>query len=439
MIKSGRRLFTTFLLLFLLKSFLGITQTNTSQEQVLKLIETYHYEEALNLTELLLQNDSNSTDYILLKTRCLAAFGKYSEASVYLLKALKTDSNNIKVLSSLIEMLSLSGNPDKACIYACRRCNIEPSNRFFKYSLANLYYQSELYNKGLSLLISLYRDDSNSTSLQKQIVTGLYELRKYDSAMLFCHKMLKTTPYNPWAVNKMANIYIRLSDYKSGITLTESFLQHDSTNTNILKSNAYLYYLSKDFPTSEYHFERCINHGDSSIFSFKYLALAQYQQEKFRKAYRNFTTAYSLDTTDTELCFYYGLTSAKNGMQEIGLIYLNKALSRLKASETFSSKIYIEIASIFNEMEKQDTALTLLVKAFERSPTSPDILFRIAYQYDTYLNDPTSSIKYYQRYLASNPQKNESKTSISDNAIEVNLSKYDYANRRLKALQTQGK
>lgn len=433
----GKRL-TILLIFFSLCPSLAIPQQIGFTTQINNLIESYNYDEALLMMDRLIQLDSTNPELYMLKAKSLAALNKYGEAVIQIKKGYNYDSANLKVISCLIELLSQSGDIKTACNYAVKRVNLAPENRYFKFQLANLYYQSENYTSGLKVLIPIYSTDTMNVSLMKQIVNGFAGLDKTDSAILFCKRILKLIPYDPGITNKLANIYIKTNNIRKGIDLTEGFLQQDSSNVLILKSNAYLYYLAKDYSKAVMRFKSAFVQGDSSRFSYKYTGLAYYRQEVYDTAYTYFMTTYEMDTTENEILFYYGVCAAKSYRLELGMDLLRKTLTRLKSSEQFMSLVYLEVASLYNDFHRPDTAMMMLKMAYERNRANIDILFRIAYQHDNYLENYKEAISYYRQFILLCPEERINKLAQVKKAAEINVSLYDYAKQRVAELVKKG-
>jgi len=423
-----------FFLLLLFTPSLVVAQNIDKSLQVSSLFESYHYDEALVLTNQLLSQDSMNANLILLKSKILASFNKNTEAVNILQKHYKYDSTNLKVLGSLIEYSNQGGETEKACGFARKRLSLAPDNRYFSFQLANLYYQLEKYRKGLDILLPLYSKDSLNISLIKQITNGLLEINKADSAILFCKKILRILPDDPWTTNKLANIYIRINAINKGILLTDNFIRKDSANIAILKSNAYLNYLAKDYDRAILRFKRSFTLGDTTRFSYKYTAMSYYRLELYDTAFIYMKTTYEMDTTENEILFYFGVCAGKNYRHEEGLKLLNKVLVRQKSAEQFVSLVCIESAALYNDMMKPDTALAFLNKAYERNPTNIDILFRLGYQYDLYMQNPKEALIYYHQYMQLSDDERKNKVTVKK-AGEVNMSLYEYAQNRVGELE----
>ena len=379
--------FILFILLLLLPA-ISRAQKREPVEQVKSLMESCQFSQAANLAELYLLQDSTLTDLLLLKGLALAAGFQYREAIVAFRKALSIDSTNIKVLNELVNVYRQSGDPVNAIDIGWKIAGLVPENRYFRLQLANLYYSVEDYRNAVQVLLPLYKEDSSSFYVAKQVGNCFNELKRSDSAIYFYRRALKITPYDPLVTGKLINLYIRQDEVAQALYMAQVYLAQDSVSIPILKQSGYCYYLLIDFKSSAKQLLECTRLGDSSKFTMKYLGLSYYKQEKYDTAVPFFLTAFRSDTTDAEVCFYYGVSAYRSKKIDTGIVYLNRTLRLLMPSGKFLSSLYAELADANTAIGNADTALLLLKKALEANPGNNALRFKIAYQYDFYLWKP---------------------------------------------------
>jgi tetratricopeptide (TPR) repeat protein len=257
-------------------------------------------------------------------------------------KAQRLDSANIKVLNELVNIFRQSGDAGKAIEINNKITILDPGNRYFSLQLANLYYSDKDYRDAIQVLLPLYHTDSSSFYLVKQLVNCYDELKLSDSAIFFYRQALKITPYDPIVTGKLANLLIRENKVNTAYYLTALYLKRNPGNIPILKQNTYCNYLILDFQASAKQFRECLKLGDSSEFTKKYLGLSYYKQEKYDTAIPFFRSAFRSDTTDAEVCFYYGVSETlmpqppsvrgyiRNENQEVNMTYTDYAKNRIR-------------------------------------------------------------------------------------------------------------
>jgi tetratricopeptide (TPR) repeat protein len=394
--------------------------------QVKVLMESCQFSQAVSLAELYLARDSTRADLLLLKGRSLAAGYQYMEAATALRKALQLDSSNIQVLNELVDVYRLSGDPENAIATNLEIIRQVPENRYFRIQLANLYYSEEDFRQAVQVLIPLYLSDSSSFYVAKQLGNCYNELKHSDSAIRFYRRALRISPFDSYVTGKMVNVFIRESNIAMALYWTQFYLAKDSTNIPILKQSGYCYYLLIDFKSAAKQFSECVRLGDTSKFTMKYLGLSYYKQEKYDTAAAFFRSAFLSDTTDSEVCFYYGVSEFRSLNVDTGLVYLERTLRLLMPPGKFLSTLYVELASAYTGSGNSDTAIVFLQKALESNPENNTLRFKIAYQYDFHLRKPYEALPYYREFL-----KNDVPETQSAEKPPQQVSYGDYAKNRV--------
>jgi len=428
--------------LLLLVPQLTMAQEQEPATQLRSLMESFRFSQAISLAELYLSKDSTRTDLLLLKGRALAALFRYKEAIVTLRKAQQTDSTNTILLNELVDVYRQSGDPEKAVETSRKITRLDPGNRYFILQLASLLYSGKDYREAVKVLAPLFSTDTLDFYVVKQLANCYDELKWSDMAMFYYKKALKITPCDPIVTGKLANLLIRENEINTAFYITALYLKQDPSYIPILKQNAYLNYLILDYPASVKQFRKCLSLGDSSKFTRKYLGLSYYKQEIYDSAVPFFRAAFRSDTTDAEVCFYYGVSETRSQDIDTGLVYLQRTMRLLMPSGQFLSTLYAELANAYTLTSHPDTGIILLKKSLEVNPESNIIRFKLAYQYDYYLRKPYEALPWYREFmknvvpgpehdpLDASYQKAAEKRGIPD----VRFSMPDYARNRIKAI-----
>jgi tetratricopeptide (TPR) repeat protein len=418
----------TVILLFLLPGISG-AQKQESAEQVKYLMESCQFSQAVTLAELFLSKDSARADLLLLKGQALAAGFQYREAVAAFRKALLYDSTNIKVLNELVQVYRQSGDPENAIVTNLKIIGLVPENRFFRLQLANIYYAEEDYINAVRVYVPLYRADSSSFFISKQLGNCYNELKQSDSAIYFYRHALKIIPFDPFVTGKLVNLFLREDEVSMALYWTQIYLARDSTFVPILKQSGYCNYLLIDFKSAAKQFNECVRLGDSSKFTMKYLGLSYYKQEKYDTAALFFRSGFLSDTTDSEVCFYYGVSESRSLNVDTGLVYLERTLRLLTPPGQFLSTLYVELASAYTGSGMPDTAIVILQKALASNPGNNNLRFKIAYQYDFYLRKPYDALPYYREFL-----KNDVPGKDSGIRLPQQVPYSDYAKNRIREI-----
>ena len=418
-------LLVIFLVLFISEPKFVSAQNSEAIKAVLPLIENFRFGQAIRVADNYLAVDSSDLSLMILKSKALSSLFRFRESNALLIKVVKTDSNNVHVWFELFNNYRLLGNVDLAA-YSCKRLlELEPGNRYFSIQLANLYYNADDFESAKAVMIPLYLADTTDFFITRQIGNCYLELKMAYSAGEFYSRALALNPSDASTTAKLINLYIKGKDLPRAMKLAESFLGIDSLNTQILRLYGYSHYLNKEYPLAEKYLLKSIINGDETKFARKYLGLTYYKTEKYDLAEPRFKQAYALDTADSEITFYYGVSAQRSMLLDTGLIMLRKTLDLLMPSDQFLATLYMELANSYLSVGNADTAMKILLKAHESFPGNTDILFKIAYHTDYDLRDPAKALPWYQEFMASaQPQE-------IDTMAPQNVSKYDYVKNRL--------
>jgi tetratricopeptide (TPR) repeat protein len=425
-----RLIFSLFCSLFLFFSHDCQSQQTDPIHEISSLLDQSDFDKAVILADQYLKADSSNTSLMILKGRALSANYHYEKAILTLEQAFKIDSNSVNVLAELINTCQMAGDPKKSIWYGYKALGINSGNRRLRIQLSLNLFGEEEFRKSITVLLPVLSYDTSDVFVLKILANCYNEMQINDSAAFLYQKMLSIDPKNTFAIKKLSNILIRQKDYQGGLNLVNDYLILDSNNASILKLKGFFLYQLKNYTIAKSVFLRCLQLKDTSQFIYKYQGLCLYAEEKFLDAEISFKNAYHADTNDAEVLFYWGVSDARSFFPTEGIAIMQKAIDKLLPSRSFLSTIYIEISQAYNLTLKQDTGLLMLFKALDINPANKASLFRIAYQYDFYMNDTEKAIEYYELFLNSGFAR---KTEFQNGTI--NVSYEDYARKRIEELR----
>ncbi len=388
----------TIFLFLLLPMFLK-SQERSPAEQVRERMDGFQFGQAIRLAERFLAADSLNTELLLLKGKACAAVSQYKEAIWTLEKASANDSTRLSLLTELMQVYRQSGNTGGAIRTIRRASALYPDLWWLKLQLANLLVIDGQYRQAIPVLHELHREDSASFHTARQLGTCYHELKEADSAIRFYRRALRLSPFDEHVTGKLVNLFIRTDQVPIAYYYTQKYLEQDSTSIPILRQNGYCLYLMIDFAGAARQLAKCLASGDSSKFTLKYLGLSCYKRERYDSAAPFFRAAFRNDTTDSELCFYYGVSAFRSGESDTGRVYLERTLRLLMPSASFLSSLYSELADAGTACGNADTAVVLLKKALEADPGNNTLRFKLAYQYDYHLRKPFDALPWYREFL----------------------------------------
>ncbi len=397
-------------LLYLVSLNSPISAQNDSKIESLKsLINTFQYNEAIKLADNYLKEDSTNSKILFYKGKAQSAIYLYRNALTSYAKAYSCDSLNIDLLEEITTTYQLLNDNENAIRYCQKIIQLKPGNYFFKVQLANIFYLNLNYRESVKILLPLANNDSTNVYLKKFLGNCYIELKKYDSAVFYYKQAWMIMPDDVSICQKLTNLYIKTKEYEKGLVITNDYLKRDSLQADIILLKAYCFYLLKEYPLAMDLFMRSHELGKDTKFLYKYLGLSFYKLEEFGLAGKYLDMAYQKDTADAEIAFYLGVSSYKSLHTDTGIYYLNKTLELIMPGKQFLTTVYLEQAEAYNHLYKYDTALILIKKAYNIDSSNTTIVFRMAYQYDSWILDKKQAVFYYNKYLKLAKENNNDK------------------------------
>lgn len=358
----------------------------------------------------------------------------YSKAIKYYLYALESDSLNYQLNIDLANIFKQIGFNEKALKYFLIADKIH-SSILTKVEIASFLVYSDLNIEALKIYSELFRQDTTNTFFIRNIAKCFESLNNIDSAIFYYKKILLIDNFEPFSINRLANLYNRKKDYNKSLILTNEFIEKDSTNCQINRLNSYCFVLLKKYDTAVIKFEKCIKNLDTSFFVYKFIGISYYELEKYDTAKFFLERAYFQDTTDSKTTYFLGLACSNSYYKEKGIYYLNKTLNLMCPSDIELASLYQNIAEAYRGFYKDQEALKYFLRAQLINPNDTLLSFKIGQLYDYSFKNKKMALKYYLDFLSTRPQKKPENNDAKRN--QYVLSYYDIIDKRVKWLQEE--
>ena len=405
-------------------------QASDAEKKIGALMDNYRFAEAIELADnSLVGSDTANSNLLLLKSKALTGLYQYKQSNEVLLKAYMNDTVNIQLVAELSNLCQKKGDSKNAILYCAKACRLSPQNVYFLLQLAGLYFADADYINCIDQLMPLCNHIPANLYALRLTADCYYEMKINDSAEYYYQKILAASPFDTYATQKLANIYIRTTDYVKGLLLTENYLKQDTLLNPVMKLNAWFYHLQKNYKTAVSCFHQCLLAGDRSLFVYRKLGLSYYKQEVFDSAELFFGQAFRMDTTDAETCFYYGVAATRSFLSDTGIVYLNKTLELVMPPEQFLTNIYVELAEAYNNKDREEEALKILQQIHDIYPENKRLVFRLGYQYDYYFHNLEQALEYYEFFVKDAPEIIPVKETGTETTYEI------YALRRIEEIK----
>lgn len=406
-----------------------------------------NYSLAIGYADKMLGLDSSRTDVKILRAQALAALFRTKESAGILNELYLKDSSNIIILRELFGIHKNSGNTSEAIRFCRMLIQQDPRNEYYRLQLASLSMLSKNYREAADVLLGLYKTDSSSFYINKQLGSCYDELSVYDSAFMFYHRALDISR-DPYVTNRLANLLIRNQKYPPAVATTMDYLSYDSTFVPVRKQLAYALYLLGNYEFSIDEFTKCIRLGDSSQFTLKYMALGYYRLARYDSALPLLRQLVRADSADPYHSFYYGVSYSRLPVEkpDSGILWLKHAEQLIMPSPKFLSMIYEELGNACGNLHKTDSAIGYYKLSLKYNPENHLATFRIAYLYDRELNKPSEALPYYRDFIKNSdsggmagfiPEPNITGSTV--NSLQMTMSYQDFAKERVAAITRRKK
>jgi len=379
--------------------FLQFTVYPQEQDYLYTLYFNEQYDQLIHEAKSRITNDSSDADLSYLLGLTYSELLKYDSALCFFQNALKTDSTNLKILSATARIYSALGRYNEAIKTYEIILDKDSSMSKPRTLLANLYMLQDNYAAAIIHYKNLTTRDTANYFYYKQMGRCYQETGNPDLAIINYLKAYNLNCYDLGIISRLINLYLRKKNFTEGLRLANEGLAIDSMTVELRKQRAYLYYLTEQYDRAIQDFHQTLVAGDSSQFTCKYLGLCLYEEKKILDARKYLQMAYVKDTLDAETTFFLGLSYRWSQEEEQGVKYLNKTLELLKPNPRQVSRIYIELAGVYQVLHQFDMTIESYAKALEYSDHKDLIYFRLAQVYDENLHDKKMALEFYQKYL----------------------------------------
>jgi tetratricopeptide (TPR) repeat protein len=330
----------------------------------------HKFDYALEQYDSCYSNDQTNVEYLRKKAACTYKLGRLSETKLVYLQLFEYDSCDIRVLYMLSQISAKQGEIIEAIDYNRKLISIDSSNAY--------YYKREAE---LSLKIG-------------DVKSGIVGLEKSHSL----------NPYDIEVLLSLAKVYEELKFYRESDVYVEKAYLLDSNNIKVLMQRAQIAYKNKEY---ELVIERGLKYlnqtTDTSYYQMKLLGIAYFHMEDFSDAI-DILEKVIAENYETEVVYYYLGIAYKN----VGAFIESQRCFENAIEKGVSKNIsnyYTNLAILFEEQGMYQKSIRNYQISYKYS-NNKTILYHLARNYDAYYKDKSTSLDYFERYLAMNDTNN---------------------------------
>jgi tetratricopeptide (TPR) repeat protein len=329
---------------------------------------------------------------------------RFAEAADYLKKMYPEPVTEVKALSSLAYASAMAGRLPEADDYYQRLYAKDTTNTAILFSLGSISARRGDNVKALSFYSKILLRDSTNFSVYKQMATLSRNAGNFPGAILYFQKANKLNPIEPDVAYDLGTFYINLKLYKKADTTVTTALQADTANLLLLFAKAETVYRLDNFPQTVTVCSKLIRSGSQTGIVISMLGTSYYKLKSYNDCISTFKLLEE-SKTSSETSYYYTAMSYKAlGKQAEAVSYFDKAIK--EAISANANSYYSEMADSFDKMHQLKNAANAYQKSLLYG-VMPLTYYALANLYDTELKNKNLALRYYKKYLKSQPPKDQ--------------------------------
>lgn len=344
---------------------------------------------------------------------------RFADALDYLKSQYPEPVTDLKILSSLAYTSQMAGKLADAESYYQRIYEKDSTNVSLLFSLGGINVRRGNHAKALIYYKKILQKDSSNFNVYKQLATLSQAMGDMTSSITYLKKANSLNPVDPDVAADLATTYINQKAYLTADTIITKAMEADTANLLLLRDKAIVNYQLEKFPQTIELCNKLIQQGEAGGEVINMLGGSYFMVKNYKDCITTFELLEQTKTA-TETSYYYMAMSYKAlGNHEKAIGYFNKAIKEAISSNVDS--YYSEMGDSYDKLHRLKNAANAYQKSLLYDPKPSITYYALAYLYDSELKNKSSAIKYYKKYLKSNPP-------------EKQKSYLDYTKRRLKEL-----
>jgi len=232
------------------------------QEKLVKIeekIQKRNYDKALDLLELIYDNNSTDLHINLLIGEMHLSLGQYRESEKFFTTAMKIEKNHFQVLYGLGKVKFLSGKNNDAIMFLKKAHDLAPENYDICRDLAEVYrHIDDAKSAEKYLIIACEMSNYNDTSFLF-LLEFYSEYNRIDRANTMLSEKFPVNTKNIALIFRKGVIEIQNKDYENAIKSFSKILNMDLNNVDALYHRGFCYLNINEMDKARTDFQQCIN------------------------------------------------------------------------------------------------------------------------------------------------------------------------------------
>jgi len=328
---------------------------------------------------------------------------RFADAADYLKSVYAEPVTDTKALSQLAYTTNMAGRLPEAEAYYQRIYDIDSTRLGTLFSLGNINMRrgntikAELYYKRIAAR------DSTNFMVYKQLAQLSLDKADFGSQIAYLQMANKINPAEPDVAADLANRYIEIKLLPQAEKVLTLAVVADPENIVLLESLMKLSFAQKKWPETIDVCNKLIKAGNNASGMLTKLGISYFNLKNYACAIESFASI--AQPAQNEYTYYYTAMcykAMKDHKQAV--VFLQKAIKE-GISQSIAS-YYGEIADSNEKLAQYKKAVLAYQKGLQFDD-SPMIYYSLASLYETNLKDNKSALKYYKKYLASKPPREQ--------------------------------
>ncbi|WP_214071083.1 tetratricopeptide repeat protein [Mucilaginibacter sp. dw_454] len=328
---------------------------------------------------------------------------QFNEALSYLKTVYAEPVTNTKELANLAYTASMAGKLPNAENYYQRVYDTDTTSLSALYNIAGISLRRGNSAKAAIYYQKYILKDSTNFQAYKQLATISAGRAAIAAQLNYLKKANKLDPTEFDVASDLSDLYVKLDSLPPAEKVVNQALAADPENVYLLQSLLRLNSAQKKWTACVKTGEQLLQLGDAAVSTVTKLGIAYYQLKQYECGIETFLALPETNQDETT-CYFTAACYKELKDQKNAILYFGKAV---KLSISPSTAIYYsEMADSYETIGQLKKALAAYQKALLYND-SPLTYYFMATLYDIKLKDHHNALKYFKKYVATKPGRNE--------------------------------
>lgn len=417
-----------WLLLFCFVTLSFISNSQNKLDEVNLLLLKSKYEQALELCQSLIGEDSQNAQLYYLSAILNKQLYRYTESSKSIVKALEIEPNNIEFLNEYASVLVKRNRDIEALNVYKKILDLDKFNINSGIFLSNHYLKNKQVEKAKDILLNLHSKDTINPYFTRNIGLCFIKKGKKEDALFWLNKTIELDSTDVKAYVLLARIYSATEEFDLALEYMDKAIELDPLNKEHYMQAGDIHVLRnhnfKAIPMYLKAYEIGKDPYDARNLGFCYYKIKKFEKSKY---YLKIADA---DGLDLQVKTHLGNIYQQQGTMDTSIMYYNQALEIIMPDfdsqfNLFKSKAesYYYLGNYEKAIENYLLAYNTNVKSVWLKVGKNNILIDIAAIYEEKLNDKQKAIEYLEK--------------VKNEKISFNDDHYKYAQQHIKKLKEE--